>query len=199
MSKHPTRYNPTVGVTVDRVSAEGIGMTIARTVVSSLEQHGVPYDVISHPHSLRSSDTAKAASVPPGEIAKPVILADDQGYVMAVVPGDDHVDLNRVSHLLGRHLRVVNEGTLAHLFTDCELGAIPPLGPAYGLATVVDDRVLATAHVCFVAGDHDELVRVDQASFRLLIDGARHAPIGTVARTIPVAPTAHGGGDRHAS
>jgi Ala-tRNA(Pro) deacylase len=177
---------------------EGIRMTIAKTVVSSLERHGIPYDVISHPHSLRSGDTAKAAAVAPAEIAKPVILADDQGYVMAVVPGDDHVDVDRLSHLLGRRLRLVNEGTLAHLFTDCELGAIPPLGPAYGLATVVADHVLDAAHVCFVAGDHDELVRVDQASFRLLIEGARHAPIGCAAHGIPTPPNAHGTGHRHA-
>jgi Ala-tRNA(Pro) deacylase len=172
---------------------------IATTVVSSLERHGIPYDVISHPHALRSGDTAKAAAVAPNEIAKPVILADDQGYVMAVVPGDDHVDVDRLSRLLGRRLRLVNEGTLAHLFTDCELGAIPPLGPAYGVATVVDDRVFAPAHVCFVAGDHDELVRVDQASFRLLIEGAHHAPIGRAARAIPGAPSAGDRDDRHAS
>lgn len=158
-------------------------MTIAKTVVGCLERHRVPYEIISHPRSMTSSDTAKAASVSPCQIAKPVILGDEQGYMMAVVPGDAQVDVAEISRRLGRRLRLVDEGTLAHLFTDCELGAIPPLGPAYGVDTLVDDRVLGEAHVCFVAGDHDELVCVDGEAFRLLIQGARHAPIGCATPT----------------
>ena len=153
-------------------------MSIAKTVESCLEQHRIAYDVISHAHAISSGDTAKAAAVLPCQIAKPVILGDEQGYVMAVVPGDRHVDVDQLSHQLGRRLRLVDEGTFAHLFTDCELGAIPPLGPAYGVDTIIDDRLLEQAQVCFVAGDHDELVRVDQESFRTLIAGARQAPIG---------------------
>lgn len=162
-------------------------MSIARTVESCLERHRIPYEIICHPHSLTSDETARVATVSPHQIAKPVILADEQGYLMAVVPGDYHVDVDELSHRLGRHLQLVDEGTFAHLFNDCELGAVPPLGPAYGVETIIDDRVLDQTQVCFVAGDHDKLVRVDASAFRLLIAGARHAPIGR-------APTIHRAG-----
>lgn len=156
-------------------------MPIARTVESCLERRRIPYEIISHPHSITASATAKAAAVLPSQIAKPVILADEQGYLMAVVSADSYVDVGQLARRLGRRLRLVNEGTFGHLFTDCELGAIPPLGAAYGIETIVDDRVLEQPHVCFVAGDHDELVRVDRESFRQLLEGARHAPIGCAA------------------
>ncbi|OGI64253.1 MAG: hypothetical protein A2W18_08990 [Candidatus Muproteobacteria bacterium RBG_16_60_9] len=161
-------------------------MPIARTVEVYLEQNRVPYEIISHRHTLTSSDTAKAAAVSPRQIAKSVILGDARGHLMAVVPGDDHVDVDQLSGRLGRQLRLVPENTLAQLFSDCERGAIPPLGRAYGIDTIVDDRVLVQDHVCFTAGDHDALVRVDNESFRLLIKGAGHAPIG---RATPLNPT----------
>ena len=158
-------------------------MPIARTIQAYLEQHRVSYEVISHPHAVTSIETAKAAAVSPCEIAKPVILGDARGYVMAVVPGDDHVDIEQLSRRLHRRLHLVPEGTLGLLFSDCELGAIPPLGRAYGIETIVDDRVLAQNHVCFMAGDHDALVRVDADAFHQLIQGVGHAPIGSMPTT----------------
>lgn len=153
-------------------------MPIAPTVQAYLEQHRVAYEIISHRHAVTSVETAKAAAVSPCQIAKPVVLGDARGYVMAVVPGDEHVDIDHLSQRLRRRLRLVAEGTLGFLFRDCELGAIPPLGRAYGIETIVDDRVLAQDHVCFMAGDHDALVRVDADAFHQLTHGMGHAPIG---------------------
>lgn len=164
-------------------------MSIARTVESCLERHRIPYEIICHPHSLTSDETARVATVSPHQIAKPVILGDEQGYLMAVVPGDYHVDVDELSHRLGRDFRLVDESTLAHLFNDCELGAVPPLGPAYGVETIVDDRVLEQTQVCFVAGDHDKLVRVEGTAFRLLTAGAHRASIGRA----PSVQRAHAG------
>lgn len=152
-------------------------MPLARTVLSCLERLRIPYDIISHPHSIPTRATAEAAAVPASQIAKPVILGDEQGYLMVVIPGDRQVDIEALSRRLGRRLQLVHEDTFAHLFTDCELGAVPPLGSAYGVETLVDDRVLAQEHVCFVGGDHDELVRVTGDAFRLLIRDAPHAPL----------------------
>lgn len=162
------------------VPREVTAMSIAKTVESCLERHRVAYDVISHPRTQSSDATAKAVTVARRQIAKAVMLGDEQGYLMAVVPGDAHVDVERLSDRLGRRLRLVEQSTFAHLFTDCEFGAVPPLGPAYGIETIIDDRVLAQGRVCFVGGDHDELICVDREAFRLLTAGAHHATLGMV-------------------
>jgi len=152
-------------------------MTMAKTVEGCLERHYLPYSVIFHSRALCSRDTAQAAAVPAERIAKAVLLADANGYVMAVVPGDSHVVVDVISRDLQRDLHLVNETRLQSLFADCEAGAIPPLGPAYGIETVVDDRVLDLAEVYFVAGDHAELVRVDRNAFLLLLKDAKHGRI----------------------
>jgi len=150
-------------------------MALSKTVVGFLQQYQIPYTVVHHPRSFSMRETARAAQVPPEQIAKAVILTDRQSYVMAVVPGDKHVELNKLSEKLGRRLELAQEYRTAPVFRDCELGAIPPIGPAYGMETVVDDGLVGQEEICFVGGDHEELVCVDGDQFLRLLKEARHA------------------------
>lgn len=149
-------------------------MAIAKTVERYLQQHGTNYTVVHHPPSVSSKQTAAAAHVPPDNIAKAVVVGDDRGFVMAVIPGDRHVQLHRLSDKLRRHFVLVAEQRLTPIFRDCEPGAIPPLGPAYGMQTIVDDSLVGRKQVFFVAGDHDDLVRVDGDAFVHLLGEAQH-------------------------
>jgi Ala-tRNA(Pro) deacylase len=150
-------------------------MAIAHTLESYITQRGIPYDVISHAHSHSSAQTAELAHVPGDRLAKSVILEDDDGYVMAVLPATCHVKLGRLSRELNRNLRLATETTLPALFGDCELGAIPPVGLAYGVSTIVDDGIARQPEVYFEAGDHEKLIRMSREDFRLLMDRAARA------------------------
>ncbi|MEE9158244.1 MAG: YbaK/EbsC family protein, partial [Gammaproteobacteria bacterium] len=129
-------------------------MAIAATVKDYLEKTGTRYSMVPHPHTWSNSDTAKAAHVPPERIAKAVILADQAGYVMAVVPANRHVDLEALSKEFGRDLALAPEFRIGSVFKDCDLGAIPPLGSAYGMTTMLDNCLIGLPEVYFEAGDH---------------------------------------------
>lgn len=149
-------------------------MAIAPTVIDFLQRHGVSYAVLAHPHTERTRDTATQAHVAPGRLAKAVVLADEAGFVMVVIPGNRHVSLNTVSGKLGRRLELVPEDRIAPVFRDCEAGAIPPLGAAYGMNTVLDDHLVGLPEVFFEAGDHLEVIRVRGDEFVRLLADARH-------------------------
>jgi Ala-tRNA(Pro) deacylase len=150
-------------------------MTVAKTIENFLEQHRVGYRVSDHSRAMSSKQTAAAAHVPPADVAKAVVLGDANGYVMAVVPADRYVELHRLTDKLGRQLEVVNETRLAPVFKDCEIGAIPPLGPAYHMETIVDESLVGRKKVWFAAGDHDHLICVDGEDFVRLLGQARFA------------------------
>ena len=150
-------------------------MAIPHTVESYIAERGIPYDVISHEHSHSSAQTAELAHVPGDRLAKSVILEDDAGYVMAVLPSTCHVRLGRLSRELNRKLRLATEKTLPDLCGDCELGAIPPVGLAYGVSTIVDDDIAQQPEVYFEAGDHEKLIRMSREDFRSLMDHAGYA------------------------
>ncbi len=149
-------------------------MSIANTVVDCLHKEAVPYEVIAHPRTASARETARSVCVPPDRVAKAVVLRDEGGYVMAVIPASRYVSVGALSRKLRRSLALAREDRLQPMFKDCERGAIPPLGPAYGLPTVVDDHLVGQPEVYFEAGDHEELIRVAGDEFLRLLKEARH-------------------------
>jgi Ala-tRNA(Pro) deacylase len=73
-----------------------------------------------------------------------------------------------------RKLALAGEDRIMRVFKDCAAGAIPPLGPAYGMKTILDDGLVALPEVYFEGGDHEELVRVDGEQFVRLLKDAPH-------------------------
>jgi Ala-tRNA(Pro) deacylase len=149
-------------------------MAVAETVQHYLEQHSVEYDLVLHPHTESSHGTAEAAHISEDHIAKAVIVKDSAGYAMVVVPASNWVDVDHLRKELNRDFHLASEDELAKLFSDCEAGAIPPLGLAYGVETFLDQALTSLANVYFEAGDHEQLVHTTGDDFRTLLGGVRH-------------------------
>lgn len=150
-------------------------MSIAPTVSNVLVEQDVEYDVLLHAHTTSSGQTAESSHVPGGRLAKSVLLEDDQGYLMVVLPASRQVDLAELHRVLNRNLGLALESELGRLFHDCEIGALPALGPAYGVETIVDDSLAEQPDVYFEAGDHEQLIHVSHEVFEILMgEGVRH-------------------------
>lgn len=54
-------------------------MAIASTIEEFLESLAVAYDLVRHPRSVSSLRTAQAAHIPGDQLAKSVLLADEDG------------------------------------------------------------------------------------------------------------------------
>lgn len=150
-------------------------MAIAMKVQEYLSQSGVAFDVVPHAHSHTSMEAAQFARIPGDRVVKSVILEDDDGFVMAVLPSTRHVMLGVISKAMKRKLHLATEDELPALFDDCDLGAIPPLGAAYGVGTVIDDSIRLQSEVYFEAGDHESLIHMTRREFMTLLHDARHA------------------------
>ena len=148
-------------------------MALAKTVEDYLGDLNVSYDLLPHTRTATSIRSASAAHVPAHQIAKGVMLEDDAGYVMAVLPADRRVHLGALREQLGWRMGLATEQELGTMFQDCTLGAVPPVGEAYGIETVVDDELCAGGDVYFEAGDHEELVHLPREAFLLLHGQAR--------------------------
>jgi Ala-tRNA(Pro) deacylase len=152
-------------------------MAIAITLQQYLDQQGISYDVVPHRHTETSMDAANTAHVPARMVAKSVILEDDSGYLMAVIPANHHVKIGKVNQAVGRKMGLATEAELRDLFSDCELGAIPPIGQAYGVETIVDESLTECPEIYLEAGDHEDFVHLKGSSFRKLMEHAPRAAI----------------------
>lgn len=140
-------------------------MTIAATLKDYLARQGIEYDVVSHPYSQSSRETAELSHLTGERLAKAVVLEDEKGYLVAVVPSTYHIDLNTLSERLDRKFKLASELQLGRLFKDCDPGAIPPVGQAYGLDTVLDEHLTEKPDLYFEAGDHLELIHMQGDAF----------------------------------
>ena len=108
-------------------------MAISRSLKNYLEEQGVQYDVVRHVHTESSMHTAAAAHVPGDRLAKSVLVVDEEGCLLVVVPSSHRVQLGELDRQLERNLGLATEDELRELFKDCKIGAIPPVGAAYGI------------------------------------------------------------------
>lgn len=152
-------------------------MSISSTVQHYLQQNDIPYELVPHPHTETSMDASSAAHVSAAKIAKPVILEDDKGYVMAVVPAHHHVQLSKVNHFLGRHMGMATEQEIKKLFRDCKAGAIPPIGQAYGMETIFDECLGECQDLYLEAGDHEDFIHLNADAYLRLMSSIPHGNI----------------------
>jgi Ala-tRNA(Pro) deacylase len=117
-------------------------MTIAMTVKDYLDDIGIEYDVSTHTQTSTNTQTARVADIPGEQLAKSVMLEDDYGhYMLAVLPSNRHVDLDKLHKRYRSDISLTPENKLGELFDDCVLGAIPATGEAYGFDVVWDDKL----------------------------------------------------------
>ncbi len=146
-------------------------MRMAKTVQRSLEQARCEFDIIAHPHSSSSLETARLAGIPAERVAKSVVLDDQHGhYLMAVLPASEHLDLSKVRG--ASTWQISRESTLAYLFQDCERGAVPALGESYGLKMVVDPLLTRQQDIYLEAGNHNNLVHMQMDQYLRLVPHA---------------------------
>ena len=122
-------------------------MTIATTLKSYLDDHHVKYDMVHHMHSATSLESAHSAHVPSHQLAKAVVLEDEKGYIVSVLPSTNRLDMEWVNETLGRDLEMAHEDELTGLFQDCKPGAVPALGDAYGLDVVWDAKLKSASEI----------------------------------------------------
>lgn len=150
-------------------------MSIPSRLSDYLREHDVHYDVTMHKFSRTSAETARTAHIPPHCLAKSVILEDANGYVMALVPADEMLMVANLAQLLGRReLHLADETEIAGQFDGCDKGAVPALGMAWGMETVVDDGLESSDTIFMESGDHERLLTLSREEFHRLMESQQH-------------------------
>lgn len=150
-------------------------MAIALTLERYLDARHVEYDVIAHAPTSSSLETVETCRIPGDRLAKGVLLRDEVGYALAVLPASRHIRLADLRRQFGDDVQLASEWEVEDLFQDCERGAVPAIGECYGLDMVVDESLEGEPDIYFEGGDHATLVHMSSRQFAALIAAARHA------------------------
>jgi Ala-tRNA(Pro) deacylase len=127
-----------------------------------LDQHKIKYISINHSPAYTARETAASTFVPRREFAKTIIVDIDGEKVMAVVSASRHVSIEALKNLAhANEARLASEDEFGELFPDCEVGAMPPFGSLYNMRVFVDEMVTEVDDLCFNAGSHEQILRMD--------------------------------------
>ena len=149
-------------------------MGIAMTLQQYLDDNHVAYDVTTHKKTGCSSMTARASHVSGDSLAKGVVLKWGGTHILAVLPASRHIELDKIRGIVDGPVTLASEQEASQLFPDCEVGAVPALGVAYKLASVVDERLEDRDDIYFEGGDHCSLVHISGEQFDRLMYGVPH-------------------------
>ena len=152
-----------------------VTMAISTQLDSYLTKHCIPYQVIEHKHSENSIDTARTANIPLSQMAKAVILKDHEDRkLMAVLPAKNKISISAINDNLKGSYQLLKENEINQMFSDCELGAIPPVGDAFNMHMICDEMLDQLDYIYIEAGDHQTLLRISHKDYEIISSKSLH-------------------------
>ncbi|WP_286236970.1 aminoacyl-tRNA deacylase [Neptuniibacter halophilus] len=152
-------------------------MSVPATLNSYLQNKSCAYDTLSHTFSSTASEAALLSAVPMKQMVKAVVVHDHNHYMLAAVPAMNKVMLPQLEQITGCRTVLAKESEIKRIFGDCETGAVPALGQAYGLDVIWDDALNEDEDLYIEAGDHRSLIHLKREQFQALMKNHRHGQI----------------------
>lgn len=144
-------------------------MAIAARIKSYLDKRRILYNVHELAPFTSLLRAAEVGNISPEFLAKGVVLKDELGLILVVLPATHGVDADALSKLLHRKLDLAEEGQIETAFPDCLPRFVVPIGEAYGIRTIVDDSLVGAETLYFSAGDASCLIEVSGEDFFSLL------------------------------
>jgi Ala-tRNA(Pro) deacylase len=144
-----------------------------------LDEAGVAYELLPHAHTESAVAEAQALGLATDDVAKTLVVTTPEGYLRAVIPASERIDLNKLRALRGgarKKVHLASEEDIARDYPEFDLGAVPPVGGSRRDPVVVDTRVAERESVVVEAGSHEQSVRIAAADL-VRVAGADTADI----------------------
>jgi Ala-tRNA(Pro) deacylase len=152
-----------------------VEMSIPPHITDFLDAKGVPYHRLIHSPEFTAPRVAESQHVSGKELAKSVLVVMDDSLVMAIIPANERLDLEKLAHLAGAvSFRLARENEFEERFAGCEVGAEPPLGSLYGIPVWLDASFEDHPTITFNAGTHTDTIQMSVPDY----EGLEHPTVG---------------------
>ena len=143
-------------------------MGVPARLIDFLNQSKVRYEVLHHPEAFTAQELAAIEHVKGRSHAKVVMVKTGAELLMAVLPADHRLDLEKLGKVTGRPMSLASEGEFKALFPDCAVGTMPPFGQLDGVGTYLDKSLADADRIVFEAGTHSDAVKMRYADYERL-------------------------------
>ncbi|RMF57859.1 MAG: deacylase [Calditrichaeota bacterium] len=145
-------------------------MAISKPIRDYLDSQRVPFETIHHRRDYTAQETAADTHTKGQDFAKTVILWADNQYYMVVVPATRRIDFDKVKQALkAEKVALASEEEITSICPDCEVGAMPPLGPLFNLPVLISHHLTYDHMITFNGGTHEDVIRMTYRDFDELV------------------------------
>ena len=144
-------------------------MQIPKRLIDCLTEKNVLYEILHHREAFTAQRIAEAEHVKADHHAKVVMVKTGEQHLMAVLPADRRVDLEKVEQITGQLASLDSELEFRSLFPDCAVGTMPPFGNLYGLPTYVDRSLAKEDYIVFEAGTHTDAIKLSYPAYEQIV------------------------------
>lgn len=131
-----------------------------------LTDNHVYFEVQEHRQTYTIQEVAASLHEKGEHVAKVFIASADGKPAMLVLPAPLMADLERTKKLLGaQEVRRTREFEFAQLFSDCDVGAMPPFGNLYHVPVYLEKQLLEQPSIVFQAGTHHTTMKIAMSDY----------------------------------
>ena len=125
-----------------------------------LSDQCVAFETVMHPPAFTAQKRAKFLHMSGHQVVKSVLLKGPAGFLLAVLPAAQHIDLDALSRHLEGPVRLGTDAEIEQVFLDCELGSLTPFGSIYGLQTILESALPGEIWITCEAQRHAVAVKM---------------------------------------
>jgi Ala-tRNA(Pro) deacylase len=145
-------------------------MEVPKKLISYLNDKKISYETLHHPEAFTAQTIAAAEHIKGRHHAKVVMVKSATEHLMAVLPANSRLDLEKFEKAVGKPVALETETEFKNLFPDCAPGTMPPFGNLYGLTTYLDRALSKEDFIVFEAGTHTDAIKLKYKDYERAAD-----------------------------
>lgn len=149
-------------------------MLLPNRIIKDLQQKKIDYKEFEIPEANTLDQLINAAGLARDSVARGVLLKDELGIMLAILPSDCIIDFSCISKKLKRDFKIADSEMLTEIFTDCEKGTVPPIPDAYCIDSICDKSLLEQKFIYIEPGMQGKLLCIGKKSWKRLLKTSKY-------------------------
>lgn len=151
-------------------------MAVSKKLTTYLEKQGAKFDVVSHRTVFTAYDAAATLKRELHEIAKTLLIAADKQLVLAVVPADKKLDLEKIKKALKANKVVIASEKQLVAALKIKPGTLSAFGSLHKLQVLADASLSKAKKIVLSSGSTTDSIIMPTLGY-LKLEGAQLARI----------------------
>jgi len=145
-------------------------MPIPQKLIDFLEKNKVKYTLVKHRTVYTAYDKVATLKMKPNIIGKTLVLKIDKNLAAVLIPANKNLDKNKLKKVAKvKNLDFVSERIIKNKLKGVKVGAIPPFGNLWGLATFIDKSLINQPKIIVNGGDCNFSIKISPAALKKII------------------------------